>query len=179
MEVRQIGIKGMVVRRMLHKYAQNRLLIFCICISAILAPMQVLADEYQRAVEAYNDNDFLTALRIFKKYATQGDVKAQRFLGEMYDKGRGVQQDYNNALYWYLRAAAQNDAHSQYRIGLKYANGHGVQKNDKHAYAWFAMAFDNGYEPAANPLKVLNKTMTSEERQHALKLALEQIKNLQ
>ena len=150
-----------------------------VCMIILCLPLPAYANEYERAVAAYKANDYLTASRIFKRYANQGETEAQRYLGEMYDKGRGVPQNYSKALYWYLRAAAQNDAHAQYRVGLKYANGHGVETDNKLAYAWFAMAFENGFTPAADPLRVLNKTMTTDERQHALQLAAEQIKNLQ
>lgn len=162
----------------LNFYNRSLIVIFT-CASVLLASARALANEYQHAVEAYQAGEFHKASRIFKKYAAKGQPDAQRYLGEMYDKGRGVRQDYSKAVYWYLRAAAQNDAGSQYLLGIKYANGHGVKVDNKQAYAWFALAFDNGFAPAANPLLVLNKTMSAEERQHALQTALDQIKHLQ
>jgi hypothetical protein len=41
----------------------------------------------------------------------------------------------------------------------------------KLAYVWFAIAFNNGNEKAASPLKVLNQTLPMAVRQEALQLA--------
>ena len=40
-----------------------------------------------------------------KKAVEQGHVTAQNNLGEMYDRGLGIPQDYAKALMWYRKAA--------------------------------------------------------------------------
>jgi len=127
------------------------------------------------AVTAFEAGDFGTALREFETLAKQGQAKAQRFLGRMYDKGLGVPQDYNKAIEWYLKAATQKDPAAQYYLGLKYANGHGVAENLKQAYVWFAISFNNGFEPAADPIRVLNKSLSTPERQEALKIVFQKM----
>ena len=129
------------------------------------------ASVLEEAISAYQAGDFLTAKRIFKQLASEGQPAAQRYLGEMYDKGQGGPKEYQLAIEWYTKAAKQNDSTAQYWLGVKYANGHGVPVDEKLAYAWFAIAFNNGYEKAANPLRVLNKTMAMSARQEALQLA--------
>ncbi len=54
---------------------------------------------------AYKLGDYATALRIFRQHADQGDANAQHNLGVMYEKGRGVTQDYVQAHMWYNLAA--------------------------------------------------------------------------
>jgi TPR repeat protein len=61
---------------------------------------------------------------------------------------------------------------------VKYVNGYGVPVDQKLAYAWFAIAFNNGYEKAATPLRILNKTMSMAARQQALRLATKQLTEL-
>ncbi len=51
------------------------------------------------------------------KLAEQGDADAQCSLGEMYDKGRGVAQDYAEAVKWYRMAAEQGYAWAQRNLG--------------------------------------------------------------
>lgn len=133
------------------------------------------ASTMEDGVQAYDAGNFLTAKRIFQQYAELGDPISQRYLAEMYDRGRGVHQDYSKAIIWYKKAAKQSDLRAQYLLGVKYVNGHGVKKNEKAAYAWFAIAFNAGYLKAADPLKFLNRTMPLKERQEALNMAVDQL----
>ena len=128
--------------------------------------------ELSYAIKAYKNNDFHTATRIFKKHAMLGNAESQRYLGQMYDRGLGLPQDYKKAVTWYRKAAIQKDPAAQYLLGVKFANGHGISENNKSAYMWFALAFDNGYQLAASPLKVLNRAMSTRDRQEALILAV-------
>lgn len=126
--------------------------------------------KYKEAMEAYKGGKYHTALRLFRELAEQGQVQSQRMMGNMYDKGLGVQQDFDAAVRWYSKAATQKDPAAQYHLGLKYANGHGVLKDPMEAYIWFAISFNNGYELAAHPLRVLNKSLSTIDRQEALKV---------
>jgi len=132
-------------------------------------------NRFSDAVTAFEAGDFGAARRAFEILAFQGRAEAQRFLGRMYDKGLGVPQDYNKAIEWYRKAATQKDPAAQYYLGLKYANGHGVAENQMQAYIWFAISFNNGYEPAADPIRVLNKSLSTHERQEALKIVFQKM----
>ena len=147
----------------------NRTIIFAFLL-LISIPLSH-ASAIDQAVSAYNSGRYLTAQRIFKQIANDGDPVAQRYLADLYDKGQGVAKDYGKAVEWYKKAAYQNDAKAQYRLGVKYAIGHGVKMDKKLAYVWFAVAFNNGNEKAASPLKVLNQTLPMAVRQEALQLA--------
>ena len=133
------------------------------------------ASSIDDAISAYDSGNHLTARRLFRKVAQEGDAVAQRFLAEMYDKGQGGAKDYNMAVEWYKKAAIQNDSRAQFLLGVKYANGHGVLVDEKLAYVWFVIAFNNGYEKAANPLRVLNQSLPMVVRQEALQLATKKL----
>lgn len=53
--------------------------------------------------------DYVEAIKWYKLSASQGFIKAQVNLGEMYENGQGEAQDYVNAYMWYCIAAAQGD----------------------------------------------------------------------
>ena len=48
------------------------------------------AASLQDGIQAYQHLDFAAAMQILQPYATAGDPKAQRIVGEMYLRGQGV-----------------------------------------------------------------------------------------
>ncbi len=62
---------------------------------------------WDEATAAYQRGDYVTAIRELRPLAEQGVAEAQFNLGNMYDKGRGVPQDYAEAVQWYRKAAEQ------------------------------------------------------------------------
>lgn len=70
-----------------------------------------------------NSND-LQALRLA---ARLGDAEAQFRLGEMYEKGEGVEQDYEHAAELYLEAARQGNADAQNNLAFMYFKGEYVK----------------------------------------------------
>ena len=63
-----------------------------------------------------------------KLAAEQGDEFAQSDLGDMYENGKGVLQDYKEAVKWYRLAAEQGDEFARSNLGIMYENGRGVPK---------------------------------------------------
>ena len=63
----------------------------------------------KQAAWAANVLDFRETLQA----AERGDAHAQALLGEMYEKGRGVRQDYAEAVKWFRQAAEQGHAVAQ------------------------------------------------------------------
>ena len=62
---------------------------------------------WDEGVAAYKRGDYATALREFRPLAEQGDAHAQFNLGGMYERGRGVPQDYVQAHMWFNLAASR------------------------------------------------------------------------
>ncbi len=52
----------------------------------------------------YQGKDYEKAFEWFQKAADRGDGKAQYFLGDMYNKGKGVDQDSGKAFEWFQKA---------------------------------------------------------------------------
>jgi Sel1 repeat len=75
----------------------------------VLAPPSatppVAAGPGEDAMAAYARGDYITALRILRPLADQGDAQAQYNLGVLYDNGLGVPQDDAEAMKWYRKAA--------------------------------------------------------------------------
>ncbi len=62
---------------------------------------------WDEATAAYQRGDYATAIRELRPLAEQGVAEAQFNLGNMYDKGRGVPQDYVQAHMRYNLAASR------------------------------------------------------------------------
>ena len=87
-----------------------------------------------------------------KRLAEQGDASAQYNLGVMYERGRGVPENYTEAVKWYRLAAEQGVAFAQSNLGSMYRTGDGVPENDVEAVRWYRLAAEQGL---ALPLMVL------------------------
>lgn len=77
--------------------------------------------------------------------AESGVVEAQLKLGEMYNVGEDVPQDYKRAVFWFRKAAEQGLAEAQYNLGQMYYRGEGVPQDYKRAILWFEKAAKQGH----------------------------------
>jgi len=106
--------------------------------------------------------------------AESGDPIAQNILGNRYDNGLGVPQDYTEAVKWYRKAAEQGHASAQFNLGFMYANGQGVPQNYSDAYVWFSLAAATGHEDAIYNRDVVVKKLSPQDlsaaQQRAAKL---------
>ncbi len=107
---------------------------------------------YEVGSAAYDAGDYDKARRIWQPLAEKGDVRAQRGMGKMYEKGRGVDRDFAAALKWYRPAAEKGDAESQYRLAVGYAYGMGIKKDEATAAIWLQKAAANGQKRAQKSL---------------------------
>ena len=71
----------------------------------------------------------------------------------MYDKGRGVRQDYATACEWYRKAADQGCPAAQYNLGVMYDRGRGVRQDHATACEWYRKAADQGDPEAQRMLR--------------------------
>jgi len=73
----------------------------------------------------------------FKKQivdAEKGNPEAQYDIGEMYEKGSGVQTDAKKAFSWYERSANQGHVKGQFKVAYMYYKGLGVEANITKAH---------------------------------------------
>jgi TPR repeat protein/transglutaminase-like putative cysteine protease len=103
-----------------------------------------ISAEYSEGVNAYLTQNYKLALTRLKPFAELGNVKAQAYVGTMYEAGRGVERDRGEAIAWFLKAAGQGDAYSQSHLGYAYEEGLGVARDDKLAAEWYGKAAELG-----------------------------------
>lgn len=112
--------------------------------SLLFLSSALLANNYNKGVDAYKTGHYKKAVELWKPYAAEGNVKAQYSIATIFYEGKGVEQNYRKALYWYKQAAQQEHAKSFLRIGMMYCKGEGVLKSFKEAVPYVKMAFDAG-----------------------------------
>ncbi|TSA43924.1 hypothetical protein D4R49_01485 [bacterium] len=106
------------------------------------------AGPFEDGVNAFQRNDYATALRLWRPLANQGKAEAQFNIGLMYDGGLGVKEDRREAANWYRLAANQGYAAAQYNLGVMYGRGAGVNQDSGESIKWFRMAASRGYADA-------------------------------
>jgi TPR repeat protein len=72
--------------------------------------------------------DYVEAVKWFRKAADQGNADAQAALGGIYGAGQGARQDYAEAVKWLRKAAEQGNVDAQKNLGVAYALGKGVRR---------------------------------------------------
>ena len=122
--------------------------LLCIALLALFSPPS-MADP---ADKAYEDGDYKKAFELFQARALDGELKAQNYLGVMYDEGRGVAEDDAMAVKWYRKAAQAGDANSQANLGWMYLNGLGIEQDAKQAVQWYLKAAKQGHLNAQTTL---------------------------
>lgn len=81
-------------------------------------------------------------------------------LGEKYENGESVAQNYRHAHALYCLAAQKGDATAAFNLGWMYLNGRGVPRDDVVAAAWLQRAAKGGIPQAANLLALLPQGRT-------------------
>ncbi len=128
--------------------------------------------DFASGIAAYQAGDFKTALSVWKPLAQRGNVRAQNFLGFMYDNGEGVLEDDLEAVKWYRMAAEQGHAKAQYGLGVMFANGEGVPQSNVYAHMWWNVAASNGDKKANENKSIIARQMTPQELASSQKLAI-------
>ena len=83
-----------------------------------------LAGPFEDGATAYRAGDFATALEHWRPLADRGNAAAQFALGNMYDSGMGVPQDYAQAFAWTRKAADRGFRDAQNKVGCGPDTGH-------------------------------------------------------
>lgn len=125
---------------------------------------------------AYDRANYLTALNIWMPKAQSGDPQAQNYVGEIYEKGLGIQPDYEMAYLWYKKAAKQGDSKAQMNLGFLYERGLGVEKNKAIAMEWYGRSSGLG-ELNIPYATTLSSEQDSNEISTELKLLKSDLKN--
>ena len=111
--------------------------------------------DYQAGVDAYEREDYETALQEWRPLAEEDNPKAQFHLGRMYARGDGVPQDDEKAAKLYKKAAEGGDTIAQFVLGIWYEEGRGVSKDKAEAVKWYYKAAQQGSDLARYKLRRL------------------------
>lgn len=104
---------------------------------------------------AYDRANAATSLKIWLPLAQEGDPKAQTYVGEIYEKGRGIESDYGLAAHWYLQAAEQGYSRAAINLGNLFEQGLGLDRDPEMALFWYQHA--SGIKGLTSPLKATPK----------------------
>ncbi len=106
----------------------------------------------------YDNPDYVRALDLLTKSATQGYAKAQIELGKMYFYGKGCNADYNKA-FLLIKGAIDHkgyDGEAQWILGYMYEKGLGTTINIDRAKHCYIESADLNYKYAKDRLALLN-----------------------
>lgn len=104
-----------------------------------------LARIYLGEIDSDIETDEGKGIEILREAAELGHPNAQCDMGEKYELGEGVDEDYKEAVRWYRKAAEQGWARGQDNLGLMYYKGHGVEQDKEEAVRWYRKAAEQGY----------------------------------
>lgn len=122
-----------------------------VMVTFIFGAKPAWADDLEDANIAYKRGDFLTALRLLRPLAEQGNAGAQFNLGASYFKGEGVAQDHEQAEKWFRLAAQQGYVNAQSSLGVLYL----IRNDFKGALPWVQLSADHGYPPSQGNLGIM------------------------
>lgn len=90
------------------------------------------------------EGDVSKAAEWYTKAAEGGLPFAQCNLGDCYENGRGVPQDYERAIYWYTKSYQQEDGDAAFSLGHLCERGLGCPQDAKKAAAYYREAYEWG-----------------------------------
>ena len=102
---------------------------------------------YKLGLQAVAEGNYAQAFGYWEPLALDGHADSQYQVAQLYEKGLGVESDFDKALTWYDRAAQQSHGPAQYRLGLYHMN-ESPDPNKALGFYWIQSAADNGDEQA-------------------------------
>lgn len=123
------------------------------------------------AKQEFRSGRYESARKKYLLLAQRGSSSAQSWLGEMYEKGLGVERDYEQAFTWYQKAARQGHDGAQLRLARMYYYGLDVPQDYVLAYAWLHTAAAQGNEMGRQYRDGVAELMSPEQLREAQALA--------
>jgi SH3-like domain-containing protein len=106
------------------------------------------SNSYNQALDAYNNEDYETALPIWQKLAAEGNADAQYALGVAYFTGEGVSRDLNDSMKWFEKAANSGNVQAMFNLGAAYWEGKGTRQSYAEAVRWWGKSAAAGQSSA-------------------------------
>lgn len=92
----------------------------------------------------YENPNYEKAFDCFKKAAEKGDALAMNNMGDMYENGLGVKQDFQKAIECFQNAIDNGEPTGYLSLGYVYQVGDGVEVDLQKAKEYYQLAIDNG-----------------------------------
>jgi TPR repeat protein len=118
-------------------------------------PSSIPATGDDAAYTAFDQGQYLTALKLAEEAAARGEPQANTLIARIYTEGLGVQKDDKKAFEYYRRAADMGDVPGTLALAVSYAEGRGVKKDRKRAGELFEKAALTGNAEANYNLGML------------------------
>ena len=120
--------------------------------------------DFNDGVVAYLTGDYDTAFNTMMSLAdSTNDAMAQYWLGVMYLKGQGVEQNYEEAAKWLRLSAQQSIPNAQYKLAGLYSDGNGVPQDNEYAYIWYSVGASHQHEKSSQAIADAKAKLSSEE----------------
>jgi TPR repeat protein len=133
--------------------------------------------DFNDGVVTYLMGDYDKAFTTMQSLAETSDHGfAQYYLGMMYMKGQGVEQDYKLAGEWFRKASEKSIPQAQYKLGDLYFKGRGVPKDYEFAYVWFSVGAAHEHQLSLNAINKAKEKLSEEELKEADKLITKYVK---
>ncbi len=118
-------------------------------------PSMVAPTGDNAAYLAFDQGQYLTAMKLAQEAAKRGEPQAFTLIGRIYTDGLGVQKDDKLAYENYAKAAQLGDIQGTFAAGVALAEGRGVKKDRKAAAELFEKAALTGHAEANYNLGLL------------------------
>ena len=103
----------------------------------------------EAAYIAFDQGQYLTALKLASEGVKRNDPQSHTLLGRLYAEGLGVSKEPETAAKWYARGDELGDIQATFALGVLYAEGRGVKKDRNKSAELFEKAARTGH-PLAN-----------------------------
>lgn len=140
------------------------LIIACVVSAGIVSCDNNGQKAFEKGEVCFEEGSYEEAVEWYKEAAEQGNADAQYklgycyanggyevplesqdSLGYSYEKGMGVDQDWEKAVEWLRKAAEQGHIEAQYKLADCYFCGRGVAMDDAEAVKWLRKAAEQGH----------------------------------
>ena len=92
------------------------------------------------AYAAFDAGRYMEAMKLAEAAAAKGDGPSYTMLGQLYEQGLGVPQNFAKAAEYYAKGAAIGDVDSLFSLGVMLAAGQGIKQNKSQAAQFFELA---------------------------------------
>jgi len=144
-------------------------LIFLIVTALFAAPGAIAGTA--AGVDAFNNNEFATAISELAPAADAGDTEAMYYLAQIYAGGFGVEKNPVKALELYGRAAKKGHVQAQREYGTALAIGDGAEQDVSEGLKWLFIAAKTGDQSAGvyalRFSQLMNRTVVLKARRKA------------